>query len=229
MRALSELPAAETVFDELEEQFKFIRQAYENQRAYERTGKHQWPRIDDAEFKGELPEIASLYLSTPGFQSAPRTDFLCKALLDTEIYPLKREMEDPSIAIPTIFGADVAAVVNRNRSSSGYGTWIGATALALFGLIFLVTELFWVGLILIGCGVSIVAARMRKQSKIKAGLAEISQRLRSIHGPMVSIRNEIEGGGYSASTMQVRLKNLESAGAYFPSIIYSLLESRSSK
>ena len=55
-----------------------------------------YPLIDDADFKNEISDVASRYLELPNVQAPGVTNYLCCALLDTELYPLAREMKAPN-------------------------------------------------------------------------------------------------------------------------------------
>jgi len=71
--------------------------AYENQRQLDLNPKasKSYPLIDDADFEKDIPDMARRYLELPGVQAPGVLNYLCGAVLDTELHLLAREMKEP--------------------------------------------------------------------------------------------------------------------------------------
>jgi hypothetical protein len=205
-----------------------VLEAYASQRAADPKSMPNaiWPCIDHAEFKIEIPRIAETYLRLTEIHVPPITNFLCRALLDSEIYPLGREVNDPVSAIASASGPRVAAAVLDQQSASAVATWMGGIALLVVAALFAIAEVNWLAVLLLIGAVWLFVARSRRTAKINTALAEVSQRLRAIYNRLVQVRDEVSGGSYNSAAIEARLKAAETDGAYVPSIIYSLLQPR---
>ena len=200
--------------------------AYENQRQLDLNPKSRkgYPLIDDADFKKEIPDMARRYLELPEVQAPGVTNYLCCALLDTELHPLAREMKDPRASISSA-GGPQAALTMFSHSGLGRVFWwftifvfLALAALAAFA------GFRWVA---IGLAVLVIwsaVGRIWQGRRVRKLIAVSGVKLRAMHGKILLVRDEIASGNYNANIIKERLSSLETEGAYVPSIIYSLLD-----
>lgn len=75
----------------------YVWEAWHNELAPEdeKNSRASYPLIDTIDFKSEMPAIAKRYLGTPASQTPFFTNVICAGLLDSELYPLKREIAAP--------------------------------------------------------------------------------------------------------------------------------------
>jgi hypothetical protein len=187
-----------------------------------------WPCIDYSEFKAEIPHIAYRHTLLPGLRAKRISDFLCRALLDSEIYPLAREVDNPAIVLSNAVGPGATFHLQKHARGSGWAT-AGAILLILIAIIFALAGIFVVSVVFLGLAIWIFISKYNKRKAIGSTVAEMSLALRGVHNQLTKIRDEIGGGSCDAATVVNRLKVAETSGAYVPSIIYSLLDSHPSK
>jgi hypothetical protein len=200
--------------------------AYENQRELDLNPKStkSRPLIDDADFKEEIPDMAHRYLELPGVQAPGVTNYLCCALLDTELYPLAREMKDPTDAISSAGGPQVARVMFSHSLFGRIFAWfINFIFLALAALAAL-AGFPWVAIGLVVLVVWSVVGGIWQGRRVKKAVFGVGQKLRLAHGKLSIIRDEIGSGNYNSDVVKERLRSLEAEGTYVPSILYSLLD-----
>jgi hypothetical protein len=204
-----------------------VLEAYANQHATPASKMPNaiWPCIDHSEFKVEIPHIAYRYALLPALRAKRISDFLCRALLDSEIYPLAREVDNPASVLSNVVGPLGALNLQRHERGSGWTT-AGATLLILMAIIFALAGAFVVSVVFVGLVIWIFVSRSNKRKAISGTLGEISLGLKTIHGQLSQIRDEIAAGSYDGATIINRLKVAEASGAYVPSIIYRLLETQ---
>jgi hypothetical protein len=205
-----------------------ILEAYTNQRIEPAANMPNavWPCIDHCEFKADIPRIAERYLSLSELHADRVSDFLCGALLDSEIYPLAREMENPRLVLPTALGEGAAYNLQRREKGSGFAT-AGAVLLLVMAVVLLASTAYFGAMLAGGAGVWIFATKSRNRKALTTALGEISGVLRTAHGKLTLIRDEISRGSYDRSAIVSRLKAAEASDIYIPSIVYSVLAVRS--
>lgn len=171
-------------------------EAYENQRAVDRNPKltERWPRIDDADFKKEIPAIARRYLELPDVQAARVTYFLCCALLDTELYPLARDMKDPRNVIGSVGGPQVAMLMFSHSLFGRIFTWSINFIFLMIAALAALAGFLWVA---IGLGALVmwsVVGGVWQGRRVKKFIFAAGQKLRLAHRKLSIIRDEIESG-----------------------------------
>jgi hypothetical protein len=199
--------------------------AYENQRKLDLNPKStkSWPLIDDADFKQEIPDMARRYLKLPGVQAPGVTNYLCCALLDTELYPLAREMKDPSDAISSAGGPQLARAMFSQSLFGRISAFTSFIILALSAFAAL-TGFRWAAIGLIVLVIWIVVGHISHGGRVKKFVFAFSQKLRVAHSKLSNVRDEIRSGNYNSDVVKERLRLLEAEGTYVPSILYSLLD-----
>jgi hypothetical protein len=214
--------------DFLRHDLGMVLEAYANQRT-EPSNKMPnavWPCIDHSEFKADIPRVAYRYLSLTELHSDRFSDFLCRALLDSEIYPLAREMEHPRSILPAAIGHVAAYNLEANEKGSAFAT-IGAVLLLLAAIYLGALAAYLPAILAGGVAIWIFATKSRNRKAVANALGEISVGLRAAHGRLTQIRDEISRGTYEPTTIVSRLKAAEAESVYVPSIIYSVLAVRS--
>jgi hypothetical protein len=199
-------------------------EAYANQRATpaSKMPNAVWPCIDHSDFKAEIPHIAYRYTLLPALHAKRISDFLCRALLDSEIYPLARDMDNPATVLSKAVGPGATFYLQKHARGGGWAT-AGAILLILMAIIFALAGVFDASVVFLGLAFWIFISKFKKRTAIGSAVAEMSLELRNIHRQLTKIRDEIGGGSYDGATIVNRLKVAETSGAYVPSIIYSLL------
>jgi hypothetical protein len=110
-----------------------VLEAYANQQATPASQMPNavWPCIDHSEFKQEIPHVAYRYMLLSALHEKKLTEFLCRALLDSEIYPLAREMDKPASALPSVVGPRATFQLHKQEQSSGWLTTAGILLILL--------------------------------------------------------------------------------------------------
>ncbi len=201
-------------------------EAYENQRAVDRNPKstESWPRIDDADFKKGIPDIAHRYLELPDVQAPGVTNYLCCALLDTELYPLAREMKGPRNVISSAGGPQVAMAMFSHSLFGRIFTWFINFIFLTLAALAVLAGFLWVAIGLVVLVMWSVVGGIWQGRRVKKLVFEVGQKLRLAHSKLSIIRDEIGSGNYNSDIVKERLRSLEAEGTYMPSILYSLLD-----
>ena len=135
----------------LRDDLGMVLEAYANQRTTppSKMPNAVWPCIDHSEFKAEIPHIAYRYTLLSTLRAKRITDFLCRALLDSEIYPLAREMDNPHSVLASTVGQRATLQLQKQEKGSGWAT-AGGIFLLLVAGIFALAGVFLVSAILLG-------------------------------------------------------------------------------
>jgi hypothetical protein len=179
--------------------------------------------VDSAYFKEDvLPPVIQLYLSCSAVQSRNVTSFLIVTALDTELYPLRREAESPSL-IQT----------GNKRVDQGLAMHVGSglTFVIVGILIQLLLAIFafavgwsWIGFALVAYTLYGAVLFVWRRRKVRALLIEMGLKLAGFVSALSLIRNEITSRVYNTEAVIRRLKALETDGVYIPSYVFSLLD-----
>jgi hypothetical protein len=139
-------------------------EAYENQRAMDRNPKstESWPRIDDADFKKEIPDMARRYLELPDVQAPGMTNYLSCALLDTELYPMAREMKDPRNLISSAGGPQVVMVMFSHSLFGRIFAWFITFIFLALAALATLAGFHWVAIGLVVLVIWSVGGRIRR-------------------------------------------------------------------
>jgi hypothetical protein len=200
--------------------------AYENERLAKKNPNATglWPRIDDADFKQDIIGIAKRYIDLPDLHAPGMTRLLACAVMDTELYPLAREMEDPAMAMARVGGPKVALAMFSQTTFGRISGWIVSVVILGIAAVSWFLGLSWLAIALavfLAWGISreIISGRKIRAVIFKGGL-----KLRALHQMLGLIRTEIASGSVNTPVIKERLRTSEREGAYVPSILYSLLE-----
>src|SRR5207245_7447106 len=118
------------------------------------------------------------------------SDFLCRALLDSEIYPLAREMENPYSVLPSAIGYKATFALQKGSTFAS----IGGLFLVLLSVIFGLEGAPIAAIIFGGVATAIFAAKTLKKKNVNTGLGEIAIALRDAHAQLTLVRDEISSG-----------------------------------
>lgn len=205
-----------------------IDEAYFNQSVADRdpTAAHTlYPLIDDLHFKSEIAAIAGRYLETPKLHAKQLSLFLVLALLDTELYPLRRDVRNPIDVLARATENPQIKLILFSRSGFGRVTnWIVSIMLLILALAAFAYDLAWIGTLLAALliwqavSVLLTSRRVKKAASLVEG--NMTASLRSLE----LIRSELVTGGFDADAMRQRLQRAEQSGLYVPSLVYPLLQ-----
>jgi hypothetical protein len=207
--------------DELIDIFGYVMEAYhrEHEAALyvgdKRAGPEPlfYPRIDDAEAKIEIWAKANAYLGKPWMQCRLATDFLLRAVLDTELLPLKREANDhQGVVAPFLRGA-----------------WWWRPVLSAFLGASVIYAVINGDIIFAIMAAALLGLLFYRAPKHNPAMSEIRETLPHLLGLLDDVRREVASGAYDAGVLSERLKRAETEGAVIPSIAFSLLKLRATQ
>jgi hypothetical protein len=183
------------------------------------------PLIDDAYGKEEICKAAQILSKTPGIQSSYFVNTALLTVLDTELYPLNRELTDTdsfnSLLIRNGYRGFISGMISAMMPKGS--VWISVIFkallyLALIGItvISILSKHYWVSFL----AGSFYAYLEYKRWKLK----KFIKHLATCYSGLKQIRDEIEKGAYNSKRIAEKLKDMEKNRTYVPSIAYSLLE-----
>lgn len=213
--------------DEFEQSIGVIFEAIHNEKNKSRApgDRSLSPLIDDAYGKQEIWNAAQILSRTPGIQSQYFINTALKTVLDTELYPLYRELNDPdsfnSLLIKNGHRGFISGVISVMIPKGSIWTSVILKAILYLVLIAIAIISFISG----NYWISLLAAGFYAYFKFKRWkLKKFVKHLATCYGGLKQIRDEIEMGAYNSTRIAEKLKELEKNGVYVPSIAYSLLD-----
>jgi hypothetical protein len=159
-------------------------------------------------------------------QSPGVTNYLSCALLDTELYPLAREMKDPRDVISSAGGPHVAMAMFSQSLFGRISAWFTTFVILALAALAALAGFRWVAIGLAVLVIWTVAGRILHGRRVKKVVFGLSQKLRLAHTKLSVVRDEIGSGNYNSDVVKERLHSLEAEGTYVPSILHSLLDLR---
>lgn len=216
---------------EFEESIGVIFEALYNEKNKSKAPKdwagnlHISPLIDDAYGKEEIRKAAQILTKTPGIQSDFFLNTALLIVLDTELYPLNRELTDMdsfnSLLVRNGYRGFIGGMIFAIMPKAS--VWISVIFkailyLALIGItvISILSKTYWVGFLAGSFYAYLEYKRWKPKKFIK--------HLVTCYSGLKQIRDEIEKGSYNSKRITEKLKDMEQKGTYVPSIAYSLLE-----
>jgi len=190
-------------------------------------GEHLFPLIDDFEGKSVLRNAAASYVLTPSLHCRRFAIDALTVVLDTELYPLIRELTSPADRAMMLSSNGLLGVVGGMVPSLSPGWQVMLALLgvvARLGVLLLAVFLWfsddtaWSVVLIVGLGAVTYRQVMRRRA-----IRSLLLRLSNLRVKLQMVRDEVAEDGFSAVRIGERLRDAESAGAYVPSVAYELL------
>ena len=188
---------------------------------YDRVGGF---RIDHAHYKVELEHLAGRYTQTPELQAPCFTHTITATMLDTELYPLRREAEEPKYVLASQV-AKIAPGVAMQLALGRFGAALSWTFILLFalGATYLWDRVPWLAYALAAYALYSAVVDLRMRLKLRQAKAQAKVFMHGIVSRLELARDEIERGNFNAEAISNRLNQIEKDGGHVPSIAYTLL------
>lgn len=185
----------------------------------------QFPSFDE-EFKSDILVFAKKYLSEPLMHAPEITNFIAGAVLNTEIYPLERDVNNPAILMMHASSGYRPTAINEIHGNSKIGqslfyTSILTVVIKVAGDYY---EKFWIGNWAIGLFATYAIFQFLKFGGYNSMKESLKGSLNGVLQDLQLIYYEINVNSYDAERLSERLREIEVSGGNVPSIMYSLLK-----
>ena len=190
-----------------------------------RSDDSLYPLIDHLHFKDEIVGIAGRYIETPMLHSRPLSLFLLVTALDTELYPLKRDVRNPLEIMSRYTENPNVKLALFSQSQFGRGSnWIMRLLMLSLASAALFNEWYWIGSAITALLVwHLISSFLLKRHVRKASFV-VQENMTASRRSLELVRSEIATGGFDADAMSQRIKRSEESGLFVPSVVYPLLQ-----
>jgi hypothetical protein len=181
-------------------------------------------RIDRAHDKVELERLAGRYIELAELHAPAFTHMLAATILDTELYPLRREIEDPTSVMVSQLGK-ISPGIAMQLALGKYGvatSWIIILVCALAS-ISVWNWLPWLAYVLGAYAVYAALADLRMRHKLRSAKMQVQIAMQGIANRLETVRDEIARGNFNVAAIKARLQQIEKDRGYVPSIVYTLI------
>jgi hypothetical protein len=176
------------------------------------------PAIDTVEFKGEVIIMAGEYLYHEWMHFKLFTDIILVSCLDSELYPLKREIDNPS---QSQVGKGLTELPSKKPKGWLYSLF--SWGITFFTIYAIYSHWVWASILgVIGLWLFMDNLRFVSESWLKREFFDLSMPV--CYRRLKLIRDEIKDGNYNPIYIAARLKDCEQAGIAIPNIAFKVLD-----